>query len=84
VPGIFLSYRRSDTEDVAARIFDVLVERFSRDAVFKDVDSIPLAVPFTTFIENALKSSHVVLVLIGPKWLQNSVNSLFLGPKNRR
>jgi hypothetical protein len=30
VPGIFLSYRRSDTQDVARRIFDRLVEKFSR------------------------------------------------------
>jgi hypothetical protein len=67
--GIFLSYRRSDTQDIAGRIFDRLAERFSREAIFKDVDSIPLGVSFPAFLEKTLKSSDVVLVLIGSTWL---------------
>src|SRR5437879_2029571 len=70
--GIFVSYRRSDTQDVAGRIFDRLVERFSRDVVFKDVDSIPLSVPFPAYLQQTLSSSDAVLILIGPTWLTAS------------
>lgn len=69
MPGIFLSYRRSDSQDVAGRIFDRLAEKFSRFAVFKDVDSIPLGVHFPSHLEQVLDNSDVVLVLIGPTWL---------------
>jgi len=69
MPGIFLSYRRSDTQDVAGRIFDRLAARFSRYAVFKDVDSIPLGVLFPAFLQHTLTNSDAVLVLIGPTWL---------------
>lgn len=67
--GVFLSYRRSDAQDVAGRIFDRLAERFSRDAVFKDVDSIPLGAPFPAVLDRAIRSSDALLVLIGPTWL---------------
>jgi hypothetical protein len=69
MPGIFLSYRRSDSQDAAGRIFDRLTARFSTNAVFKDVDSIPLAVRFPSVLEQTLRDSDVVLVLIGPTWL---------------
>jgi hypothetical protein len=69
MPGVFISYRRSDAQDVAGRIFDHIAARFSRSAVFKDVDSIPLGVRFPAFLEHALRDSDAVLVLIGPTWL---------------
>ena len=69
MPGVFLSYRRSDSQDVAGRIFDRLAERFSRFAVFKDVDSIPLGVHFPAYLEQVLSNSDAILVLIGPTWL---------------
>jgi TIR domain-containing protein len=66
--SIFLSYRRSDTQDVAGRLFDELSSRFGRRKVFKDVDSIPIASDFRDYIIDQIKYS-VVLVLIGPGWL---------------
>jgi hypothetical protein len=66
--SIFLSYRRTDTQDVAGRIFDELSSRFGRRKVFKDVDSIPIASDFRDFILDQIRYS-VVLVLIGPAWL---------------
>lgn len=66
--GIFISYRRSDSQDVAGRIFDRLTERFTQRRVFKDVDSIPLSVSFPVAITEALEQAAVALVLIGPNW----------------
>lgn len=68
--GIFLSYRRSDSTHVAGRMFDRLTREFSRDMVFKDVDSIPLSVPFPDFLKAQLECVDVVLALIGETWLE--------------
>lgn len=65
---VFVSYRRSDSQDVAGRIVDRLAERFSHGDVFKDVDSIPIGVPFPELLRNALSRTDVVLVVIGPTW----------------
>jgi len=43
---IFVSYRRQDSADVTGRIYDRLVQRFDKEQIFKDVDSIPLGVDF--------------------------------------
>lgn len=68
MPRIFLSYRRSDSQDVAGRIFDRLSAHFSKENVFKDVDSIPLGIDFQRFLERAIEKADVLLVLIGPTW----------------
>jgi hypothetical protein len=39
LPGIFISYRRSDSPDATGRIYDGLVSEFGKAQVFKDVDS---------------------------------------------
>lgn len=44
--AIFISYRRSDSTDTVGRIYDRLSDSFGKESVFKDVDSIPLAVDF--------------------------------------
>ena len=66
---VFLSYRRSDSQDVAGRIFDRLADHLSRDGVFKDVDSIPPGVSFPEHLQQALSRCSAVLVLIGPTYL---------------
>ncbi len=45
---VFISYRRSDTEYIAGRIYDRLVSALGKDQVFKDVDSIPTVPIFVT------------------------------------
>jgi len=67
--GIFISYRRSDAQDVAGRIFDRLIVQFTPSAVFKDVDNLPLGVSFREYIVHVIGASDAVLVLIGPTWL---------------
>jgi hypothetical protein len=66
---IFLSYRRGDSQDVTGRIYDALVERFSKKCVFKDVDSIPLGKDFRRVLQQAVKGAGVVIAVIGPRWL---------------
>jgi hypothetical protein len=66
---IFLSYRRQDSEDIIGRIYDRLVREFGEEAVFKDVDSIPLGVDFRTHIATQLQSCEYFLAVIGKDWL---------------
>jgi len=69
---IFLSYRRSDSNHAAARIYAILSRFFGRQAVFFDVHSIPEGRDFPHYLEEALRQARVVLVLIGPGWLVNA------------
>ena len=66
--AIFLSYRRTDSPQ-ACRVFDWLVRRFGKDAVFMDVAAIPLAVSFADTIREAITGSSIMIVLIGSGWL---------------
>jgi len=66
---IFLSYRRSDSAAMCDRIYAKLVEHFGKDAVFKDIDSIPLGTDFHHYIEQCVTQCAAMLVIIGPKWL---------------
>ncbi len=66
---IFVSYRRDDSADVAGRIYDRLAAKFGKEAIFKDVDSIPFGVNFKEYLENAVRQCAVELVIIGRQWL---------------
>ncbi len=46
---ILISYRCEDSADVTVRIYDQLIHQFGQEAVFKDVDSIPLVSIFALF-----------------------------------
>jgi TIR domain len=65
---IFISYRRDDSTVVSGRIYDRLVETFGRNAIFKDVDNIPLGVNFADYLAGVLAQTSVQLVIIGPRW----------------
>jgi uncharacterized membrane protein YeaQ/YmgE (transglycosylase-associated protein family) len=70
VPGIvFISYRRTDSADVAGRIYDRLLGGFSKSTVFKDVDSIPLGFDFKEYLEEKVSECSVLLAIIGDRWL---------------
>lgn len=67
--GIFISYRRADTQAATGRIREKLVERFGAETVFMDVDSIPPGVDFSTYYREWLTNrAAVVLIMIGEKW----------------
>lgn len=65
---IFISYRREDNAGVTGRIYDRLVQEFGGQAIFKDIDSIPLGVNFKHHIDAIVKECDVALVIIGDKW----------------
>lgn len=67
--NIFVSYRRSDCQDMAARIADHLEDSPSIDEVFIDVEGIVPGADFTVAIDAALAKSDVSLVLIGDRWI---------------
>jgi hypothetical protein len=68
MPGIFISYRRSDNPDAVGRIYDRLVSEFGKARVFKDVDSIPLGQDFRGHLNDIVGNCAAVLAIIGPKW----------------
>jgi len=67
--GIFISYRRQETGDLAGRLYDRLADRFGEARVFMDVDTIELGVDFTEVITRAVGTCEVLLAVIGPHWL---------------
>jgi hypothetical protein len=69
VACVFISYRRDDSAATCGRIYDRLVMRYGREAVFKDVDSIPLAVDFRQYVDSVMAQCTATLVVIGPQWL---------------
>ena len=67
MPGIFISYRRTDSDGWAGRLRDALRVRFG-DIVFQDVDNIADGEIFSEVIDRALQACDVALVIIGPTW----------------
>jgi hypothetical protein len=63
---IFICYRREDTAANAGRLADALVERFGRNSVFMDVDTIEPGVDFNDEIDRAIGQCDVLIALIGP------------------
>lgn len=72
--SIFICYRRKDSSDIAGRIYDRFVQRFGENAVFKDVDTVPLGVDFRIYIDRIIKECAFVLVIIGDRWLDADAN----------
>jgi Sulfatase-modifying factor enzyme 1/TIR domain len=68
-PGIFVSYRRDDTQDAAGRLYDRLVRAFPRGDVFMDVDRIRATQKFPLVFAEKIANSGVMLVVIGKQWL---------------
>jgi hypothetical protein len=69
MPRIFLSYRRDDSRKDTGRIYDRMVQAFSKANVFKDVDNIAPGADFRGVLKEAVSQADVALIIIGPKWL---------------
>ena len=67
--NIFISYRRSDSQDFAGRLHDHLIRKFSASEVFIDVDNIAPGENFVEALEDRLDKTDVMLVVIGTNWL---------------
>ena len=68
--AIFLSYRRDDTSGYAGRLFDNLAQRFGRERVFMDIETLEPGMDFVAGIERAIESCGAVIAMIGPSWIK--------------
>ena len=67
--GIFVSYRRDDSRDVAGRLVDRLRRDYSEEQLFLDIDGIPAGTEFDAVLDERLRVCDVLLALIGPQWV---------------
>src|SRR5262245_30466811 len=66
---VFISYRRADSADITGRIYDRLTERFGKEHIFKDVDSVPLGVDFRKHVGDLVQRCDAVIAIIGNQWV---------------
>lgn len=65
---VFISYRRSDTEPMAMRFYNRLMQAFGQDRVFIDHEVIEGGAELDEIIKVRLLRSNCVYVLIGENW----------------
>jgi hypothetical protein len=73
--GIFISYRRQDSQSAAGRLADHLKEHMRGVPIFRDVETIEPGVDFVDAIGRALESCGVLLAVIGPRWVNLADNA---------
>lgn len=73
--SVFISYRREDSAGQARALFQDLVGRLGRGAVFMDVDSIALGRDFREVLQERLATCDLMLVLMGRDWLSGKDSS---------
>ena len=66
---IFISYRRSDSQWAAARLFDHLAHAFPDGQIFMDVERIAPGQDFVDVLSDQVGGCDVFLALIGADWL---------------
>jgi hypothetical protein len=66
--GIFISYRREDSEGEAGRLFDDLERSFGEKSVFLDVVGIQFGRDFRKIIDQNVTACGALLAIIGPRW----------------
>ena len=74
MPKIFISYRRDDTGTLVGRIYDRLANHFGRDALFLDIDDIPIGIDFRQYLDQAVSQCDVLLAIVGNRWLRTRRN----------
>ena len=67
--GIFISYRRDDSQAIAGRLFDRLAHRFGKASVFRDIDAIEPGARFAEVIAERIGACDTLIALIGNGWL---------------
>src|SRR6187455_3304441 len=67
---IFINYRREDSISTAGRLYDRLSQTFGRKNIFMDVDHIPAGVDFVAHLNTQVAACNIILVVIGPHWLE--------------
>lgn len=67
--NIFISYRRDDSSVHARLLYKELLGYFDADDVFMDIQDIGYGDDFAGLIDEHLEQAEVVLVVIGPQWV---------------
>ncbi len=67
--GIFISYRRQDSDAYAGRLYDRLSVCFDKARIFMDVD-MNLGIDFVDEIDQRVSSCEVLIAVIGRSWLE--------------
>ncbi len=67
---VFVSYRREDSSTAVQHLRELLAGLINKDAIFRDIDSIPLGEDYDDVISRAIHGASACLVVIGPKWLE--------------
>lgn len=67
--GIFVSYRRDDSRDIAGRLVDRLRQDYAEEQLFLDIDAIPAGTNFESVLADRLRDCDVLLAMIGPQWV---------------
>jgi hypothetical protein len=67
-PKVFLCYRREDTQGFARGIYESLAAKYGDKHVFRDIDSTPAGVRYSTWIQSRIGQCSVMVVLIGHTW----------------
>ena len=69
-PTVFISYRRADHPDFVERIRNWFIANgYDDERVFMDLSNMPYFTDFAEFIREKVLESEVVIVIIGPQWL---------------
>jgi len=66
---LFINYRREDTAPYAHRLCDHLIPHFGKNQVFIDIDQIDPGEDFVKAINGKVGTCDIVIVAIGPRWL---------------
>jgi len=66
---ICISYRRADSQAITGRIFDRLTAYYGKEAIFIDIDNIPVGTDFRQHLAKTLRRATVLLAIVGPRWL---------------
>lgn len=71
MPKIFISYRHEDSQSITDRIYEKLSRAFSKNLIFKDISSLYPGDMWAEKIDQMIKKSDYVLVIIGKQWLDH-------------
>jgi hypothetical protein len=66
---VFITYRGEDSRSYGALLFTELARQFGEDQVFLDCESVPPGADFVRELLLRVRSAHIVLAVIGPRWL---------------
>src|ERR1044071_2886617 len=69
--SIFISYRRRDASAIARWLGETIEQNFGRASVFVDTDAIEMGDEWPQRIDDALRKSSVLIIVIGPEWLRS-------------